>query len=86
MRLVQASAYRNGAVRIDRAIPLFDMLDSSFFVHHDRRALRPLELAAFNVIGLQDAVGSQHFLVHVAQKREGNADFLSKGGVGGGTV
>jgi hypothetical protein len=86
MRLVQAGAYGNGAVRVHRAIPLFDMLDFPFLVHHDRRSFRPLELAAFDVIGLQDAIRSQHFLVHVAEQGEGNADFLSEGGIGGGTV
>jgi len=39
-----------------------------------------------NVVPFQDAVGLEHFAVHIAEEREGDPDLFGEGGVGGGTV
>jgi len=60
--------------------------NDAIFVHDKRGALRPLVLIILDVVVFQDAVLLQDLAVHVAEKREGHADFFREGAVGGGAV
>ncbi len=86
MLLVKAGANGDGAVGIDGAIPLFDVLDLAFLVDDDRGAFGPIILVAFDVVGPENAVGFQHLAVHIAQEGERHADLLGEGGVGSRAV
>jgi hypothetical protein len=83
---VQPGTDRYRAIRIDGAVTLLHVLNFSLFIDDYGRALRPLVFAALHIVGLQNLVGRQHFLIHVAEERKGNTDLLRECGVGGGTV
>jgi hypothetical protein len=83
---MQVGAHGDGSVGIDGAVTFFDVADDSLFIDDDVGALGPLEFLALNVIGSQDAVGGEHFVVHVTEKREFYVDLLGKSRVGGGAI
>jgi hypothetical protein len=60
------------ARRIDCTITFFDVLDLAFFIHHERGAVRKLELV------VQDAVFLGDLARHVAEQREFHANFFGK--------
>lgn len=83
---MQSGADGDRAVRIYGAVPLFHVLNFPLFVHDNRGSLRPLILAALDVIGLQDLIGRENLLVHVTEEWKRNTDLFCESGVGGGTV
>jgi hypothetical protein len=83
---VQVGTDRYGSVGIDGAVAFFDVADDAILIDDDVGALRPLVGFLLDVISLQDAVGGEHLVVHVAEKREINADLLGEGGIGSRTV
>jgi hypothetical protein len=83
---VQVGADRQGVVWIDGGVALFDVLDDAVFVYDDVGPLRPLVGVALNIVALEDAVGGQHPLIHIAQKRELDVDLLGEGGIGRGGI
>src|SRR6185437_6387662 len=84
--LMQVGANGDGGVRIDGAVAFLDVADNSLFIDDDVGTLRPLEFLALNVVGFQNAVSGEHFVVHVAQEREFYVDLLGKSRVRGGTI
>jgi hypothetical protein len=76
---VEIRANVQRVVGIDGALVEFDMLDDSLFVYDDVCALRPLIGVAFDVMPFEDAVGGEHFLVHVAEERKLDVDLLGEG-------
>jgi len=83
---VQVGTDRYGSVRVDGAVAFFDVADDPILVDDDVGALRPLVGFLLDVIPLQDAVGGEHLMVHVAEKREINVDLLGEGGIGCRTI
>ena len=83
---VQVGADRESRVRVNRAIALLDVLDDAVLIDDDVGALRPLVSLVFLVVVLQNAVGSEHFLIHIAQQRELYIDLLGEGGVRGWAI
>ena len=83
---MQGGAHGQSSVGIDGAVAFVDQLDDALFVDDDVGAQSPLVGFVLNVVTFQDAVGSEHFAVHVAEKGESNADLLAEGGVGSGTI
>src|ERR1700687_84477 len=79
-------AKSDGIVWIDGAGLFFHRLNHAFFVDDEGGALRPIIFFFLDVVHFQDAVLFQHFAVHVAEQREGYADFLRESVVGGRTV
>jgi hypothetical protein len=64
--VMQFSAHGQRIVWVDGAIAFFDMLNHTVLVDHNIGALRPLIGLILFVIAFENAVGRQHFLVHVA--------------------
>ena len=64
--VMQFSAHGQRIVWIDGAIAFFDMLNHTVFVDHNIGALSPLIGLILFVVAFENAVGRQHFLVHVA--------------------
>jgi hypothetical protein len=83
---VEIGADGDGGVGIDGAVAFFDMADDAFFVDDDVGALGPLVGLVLNVVALQDAVGGEHLVVHVAEERKIDVNLFGEGGIGGGTV
>ncbi len=83
---MEVGADRYGGVGVDGAVAFFDVADDAFFIDDDVSALGPLVGLVLHVIALQDAVGREHLVVHVAEEREVDADLFGEGGVGCGTV
>jgi len=83
---VQFEADVDGVVGIHSAVVEFDVLNLSVFVHHESGAPRPLVVVSAHGILFQNAVGSEDFVVHVAEEWERDADLLRECSVGGGTV
>ena len=83
---MQVGAHRNGGVWVDGTIAAFDVADDAVFVDDDIGAQGPLVCVALLFIGFEDAVGSEHFLVHVAEEGKLDADLLGESGVRRGTV
>jgi len=83
---VQGGADSEGRVGIDGAVTFVDQLDDALLVDDDVGAKGPLVGLVLNVVPFQDAVGLEHFAVHIAEEREGDTDLFGEGGVGGGTV
>jgi hypothetical protein len=83
---VQVGADGQSVVGIDGGVAFFDMLDDTVFVDDDVGALGPLVGLRLHVVAFEDAVGGEHFFVHVAEKRKLNIDLLGEGGVGRGRI
>jgi len=64
--VVQLSAHGQRIIRVDGAIAFFDMLNHAVFIDHNIGALSPLIGLILFIIAFENAVGCQHFLVHVA--------------------
>ena len=78
--VLEQTAHRVRARRIDGRRVLFDVLDDTFFIHHERRAVGE------TVLLVQDAVFHGNFALEIAQQREVHADLFREGLIGGGTV
>ena len=83
---MEVGADGHGGIRIDGAVAFFDVADDPFFIDDDVGALRPLVGLILHVVALQDAVGREHLVVHVAEERKIYIDLLCKSGIGGGTI
>jgi hypothetical protein len=83
---VQVGTNRYGSVGIDGAVAFFDVANDAILIDDDVGALRPLVGFLLHVISLQDAVGGEHLVVHVAEKREINVDLLGERGIGSRTI
>src|SRR5260221_2283401 len=83
---VQVGADRNGGVGVDGAVAAFDVADDALFVEDDVGAQGPLVGVALLFVGFEDAVGREHFLVHIAEEGKLDADLLGESGVCRGTV
>jgi len=83
---VQVGADREGVVGIDSRVAFFDVLHDTFFVDDDVGALGPLKGLVLHVVAFEDAVGAEHFFVHVAEERKLDVDLLGEGGVGRGGI
>jgi hypothetical protein len=83
---VQVGADRNGGVGVDGAIATFDVADDAVFVDDNVGAQGPLKGVALLFVGFEYAVRGEHFLVHVAEEGEFDADLLGESGVCRGTV
>ena len=83
---MQVGADRYSSVGIDGAVAFFDVADDAILVDDNIGALRPLIGFLLHVISLQDAVGGEHLVVHVAEKREIDVDLLGEGGIGSRTI
>lgn len=81
---MQVGADRQGVVGIDGGVAFFDVLDDAVFVDDDVGALGPLEGLILHIVAFEDAVGDEHFFVHVAEQRELDVDLLGEGGIGCG--
>lgn len=86
MFLVQVGANVHRVVGIYGTVVKLDVLNNSLFVYDDVRALRPLVVFVLDVVSLEDAVVLEHFLVHVAEKRELDVNLLCKSRVGRGRI
>ena len=84
--VVQVSADGNGGVGVDGGVATFDVTDDAVFVYDDVGAQGPLERVTLFLVGLEDAVGREHLLVHVAEQGKLDADLLGESGVCRGTV
>ncbi len=80
---MQVGANRYGSVGIYGAVAFLDVADDAFFIDDNIGALRPLVGVFLHGVGLQDAVGSEHLFVHVAEQREINVDLLGESGIRG---
>ena len=78
---MQFGAHGHRVIRINSAVPFFDVLNYAVLVDYDVRTLSPLVRLILLVITLQNPVSSQHFLVHVAQEGEFHADLFGERGV-----
>ena len=83
---VQRGAHGQSGVGIDGAVAFVDQLDNALLVDYNVGAQSPLIRFILDVVTLKDAVGFEHFAVHVAEEREGYADLFGKRGIGGGTI
>jgi hypothetical protein len=86
---VEFQAYIDGVVWVNGAGVEFDVLNFAIFVDHEGGAARPLVLVTHlfgQVVLLQDAVRSEGLAIHIAEKRESDADFFGESLVGGWAV
>ena len=83
---MQGGAHREGSVRVYGAFIRFHELDDPLLVDDDVGAHSPLIGFIVHVVAFENAVTSEHLAVHVAEEREGDADLLGEGGIGGGTI
>jgi hypothetical protein len=79
---VQVGTDRESVVGVDGGVAFFDVLNDTVFVDDDVGALGPLVGFGLHVVAFEDAVGGEHFFVHVTEKRKLNIDLLGEGGVG----
>ena len=83
---MQVGADGESVIGIDGRVAFFDVLHDAVLVYDDVGALGPLVGVALDVMALQDAVGGEHLLVHVAQQGKFDVDLLGEGGVGRGRI
>ena len=83
---VQVGAHRNGCVWVNGTIAAFDVADDAVFVDDDIGAQGPLVGIVLSFVGFEDAVGSEHFLVHIAEEGKFDANLLGESRVRRGTV
>ena len=83
---MQFGTHGQGVVRIDGAVAFLDVLNQTIFVDDDIGALRPFVGLILLVVSLEDSVGGEHFLIHVAQEGKFDADLFGEGGIGCGRI
>ena len=83
---MENGAQGESGVGVDGFVALVDEPDYALLVDDDVGAKRPLIVFILDAVGFQDAVGGEHFVVHVAQQREFETVLLGEGGVGRGAV
>ena len=83
---MQRRAHGQGGVGIDCAVAFVNQLDDALLVDDDVGAQSPLVRFILDVVALEDAVGLEHFAIHVAEQRKGDADLFGERGVGSGTI
>jgi hypothetical protein len=83
---VQRGTHGQGGVGIDGAVAFVDQLNDALFVDDDIRTQSPLVRFILDVVALEDAVGLEHFAIHITEQWEGDADLLGERGVGRGTI
>jgi hypothetical protein len=83
---VQRGAGGERGVGIDGAVASFDEPDYALFIDDNVGPQRPLVGFLLDVVALEDAVRSQHLVVHIAEKREINVYLLSERRIGCGTI
>jgi len=79
---MEVGADRNGSVGVYGAVAFFDVADDALFIDDDVGALGPLVGLVLDVVALQDSVGCEHLVVHVAEEREFDIDLLGESGIG----
>ena len=84
--LVELQADIDRVVWINGAGVEFDVLNFSVFVNDEGCAARPLVFVSAHRVFLQNPVSGEDLVIHVAQEREGDADLLGEGRVGGRAV
>jgi hypothetical protein len=75
-----------GCVGVDRAVAAFDVTNNAVLVDDDVGAQGPLIAFTLDVIGLQDAVRREHFVVHIAEEWKLDIDLLGESFVCRGAV
>jgi len=83
---VQIEADGDGGVWINRAAATFDVLDDAVPVDDDVGAKSPLVALTLDIIVFEDAVGSEHLVVHVAEEGKLDTELFGEGLVGCGTI
>ena len=83
---MQVGANRKRAIGIHGAVAFLYVLNNALLVDHDVGALRPLIGLFFDVVTLQNAVGGEHLVAHIAEQRKLDANLFGEGGVGGRTI
>jgi len=83
---VEVGADGDRVVGIDGAVAFLDVADDAVLVDDDVGAHGPLVAFALDIVVLEDAVRSEHLVVHVAQERKLDGDLLGEGGIRGGTI
>ena len=76
---MQVEADGRGGVGVDGAVTSFDVPDDSVFVDDDVGAHGPLVSLALHIVVFENAVGDEHFLVHVAEQRKFDIDLFGEG-------
>ena len=84
--LVQGGAHGEGSVGIDGAIALVDETDDALLIDDDVGAQSPLVGFVLYVVALENAVGFEHLVVHIAEQGKSDADLLGEGGIGRGAI
>src|SRR6516162_8573221 len=68
--LAESGAQGERGVGVDGFVALVDEPDYALLVDDDVGAKRPLIVFILDAVGFQDAVGGEHFVVHVAEQRK----------------
>ena len=87
---MQVRANGQGVIGIDGAVAFLDVLNDAVLVDDDVGALGPfvgfVRGILLRVVGFQDPVFLEHFLVHVAEEGKLDANLLGEGRVGRGRI
>jgi len=83
---VEGGAKGERSVGVDGIVAFVDEADDAPLVDDDIGAKSPPIVLVFDAVRFQDAVGSDHLVVHVTEQRKVESVLLGEGGVGGGTV
>jgi hypothetical protein len=84
--LVESGAKGESGIGIDGVVAFVDQANDALLVDDDVGAKSPLIVFVLDAVGFQDAVGSEHFAVHVAEEREMEAVLFGESGVGSRAV
>ena len=83
---MQVNTNGDSGVGIDGAVAAFDMADDAIFVDHNVGAESPLVAFALDIVALKNAVRGEHFVIHIAEEWEFDADLLGESSVRGRTI